>query len=91
MNPLPSVKNILEKRWKINPEPVQPPLILLVSMELGKQKDRYRISIETKADNPLMTVENFNRQFQIGEREKEAVEWGWEQEMGKTTLHLANA
>jgi len=47
-----------------------------VSLELGKQRDQFRISIESKVDNPLATLESFNRQFQIGEKEKEAVEWG---------------
>jgi hypothetical protein len=30
-----------------------------VSLELGKQKDQYKISIESKVENPLMTIENF--------------------------------
>ena len=30
-------------------------------------------------------------QFQLGEKEREAVEWGWEQEMGNTMFHLVNA
>ena len=38
-----------------------------------------------------MTIENFNRQFQIGEKEREAVKWGWEQEMGKTIFQVVNA
>jgi hypothetical protein len=42
-------------------------------------------------DNPLATLESFNRQFQIGENEREAVEWGWNQEMGETVFHLVNA
>ena len=54
-----------------------------VSLELGKQRGQFRISIESKVDNPLATIESFNRQFQIGEKEREAVKWGWEQEMGK--------
>ena len=29
-------------------------------------------------------------QFQLGEKEREAVEWGWEQEMGKTMFHVVN-
>lgn len=29
--------------------------------------------------------------FQIGEKEREAVKWGWEQEMGKTMFHVVNA
>ena len=38
-----------------------------------------------------MTIESFNRQFQVGEKEEEAVKWGWEQEMGKTMFHVVNA
>ena len=38
-----------------------------------------------------MTIESFNKQFQIREKEKEAVKWGWEQEMGKTMFHVVNA
>ena len=30
-------------------------------------------------------------QFQLGEKEREAVEWGWEQEMGKTMFHVVSA
>jgi hypothetical protein len=62
-----------------------------VSLELGKQRDQFRISIESKVDNPLATLESFNRQFQIGEKENEAVKWGWEQEMGNTMFHVVNA
>ncbi len=47
-----------------------------VSSELGIKKDQFRISIESKLDNPLSTIESFNRQFQLGEKEREAVEWG---------------
>lgn len=32
-----------------------------VSLELGKQKDQFRISMQTPVENPLMTMENFNR------------------------------
>jgi hypothetical protein len=62
-----------------------------VSLELGKQKDQFRISRESKVENPLMTIESFNRQFQVGEKEREAVKWGWEQEIGKTMFHVVNA
>ena len=48
-----------------------------VSLELGKQKDQFRISIGSKVDNPLGTIESFNKQFQLGEKEREAVEWEW--------------
>jgi hypothetical protein len=44
-----------------------------------------------KRTNLLTTIESFNRQFQVGEKEREAVEWAWEQEMGKTMFHVVNA
>ncbi len=47
--------------------------------------------MQNKLDNPLATIESFNRQFQIGEKEREAVKWGWEQEMGNTIFHVINA
>ena len=62
-----------------------------VSFELGQQKSQFRISMQTPVDNPIMTIESFNRQFQIGEKEREAVKWGWEQEMGDTMFHVVNA
>jgi hypothetical protein len=30
-------------------------------------------------------------QFQLGEKERDAVEWGWNQEAGNTMFHLVNA
>jgi hypothetical protein len=57
----------------------------------GKQKSQFKISMQTPVENPLMTIESFNRQFQIGEKEREAVKWGWEQEMGNTMFHVVNA
>jgi hypothetical protein len=68
-----------------------PKVLDQVSSELGKQKNQYKISIESKVDNPLATIESFNRQFQIGEKEREAVKWGWEQEAGKTMFHIVNS
>ena len=62
-----------------------------VSFELGQQKSQFRISMHSPEENPLMTLESFNRQFQIGEKEREAVKWGWEREMGKTMFHGVNA
>jgi hypothetical protein len=40
-----------------------------VSLELGKQRDQYRLLIESKVENPLTTIESFNKQFQLGEKE----------------------
>ena len=41
-------------------------------------------SIESQVDNPESTIESFNRQFQLGKTEKEAVEWAWPLEAGDT-------
>ena len=68
-----------------------PKVLERVSFELGQQKSQFRISMQTLVENFLMTIESFNRQFQVGEKEREAVEWGWEQEMGNTMFHVVNA
>jgi hypothetical protein len=51
---------------------------------------QFRISMQTPVEDPLMTIESFNRQFQIGEKGRDAVKWGWEQEMGKCMFHVVN-
>lgn len=38
-----------------------------------------------------MTIESFNWQFQVGEKEREVVKWGWNQEPGNTMFHVVNA
>jgi hypothetical protein len=37
--------------------------------------------MQTPVEKLLVTIESFNRQFQIGEKERELVKLGWEQEM----------
>jgi hypothetical protein len=58
---------------------------------LGKQKDRLKLSLESPVADPLMTIENFNRQFALGEQEKEAVAYAWPQEAGETMFNVVNA
>jgi hypothetical protein len=62
-----------------------------VSLELGKKREQLKVSTESMVDNPAVTMENFNRQFQLNKAEKEAVEWGWSRESGYTMFHLVNA
>jgi hypothetical protein len=50
-----------------------PKVLERVSFELGQRKSQFRISMQTPVENPLMTIESFNKQFQIGEKEREAV------------------
>jgi hypothetical protein len=47
--------------------------------------------MQTPVENPLATLESFNRQFQLGEKERDAVEWGWNQEAGNTMFNVVNA
>jgi hypothetical protein len=51
-----------------------------------ERREQFRISMQTPVENPLMTIESFNRQFQAGEKEREAVKWGWEQKTGNSML-----
>ncbi len=68
-----------------------PEVMKKVSLDLVKQRDQYRISLESRVADPLATIESFNKQFQLGEKEKEAVKWGWLQEVGETMFHVVNA
>ena len=61
-----------------------------VSHELGKQKSQFLLSMESQVDDPVKTIENFNRQFQLKEPERSAVEWAWPQEIGDTMFNIVN-
>jgi hypothetical protein len=54
-----------------------PNVLSEVASQLSLQRDKFRISIESKVDNPLATIQAFNRQFQLSKMEQEAVEWGY--------------
>jgi hypothetical protein len=68
-----------------------PQVLEKVSLELAKKKEQLGISTESMVDNPVITMENINRQFQLSKAEREAVEWGWSRESGYTMFHLVNA
>jgi hypothetical protein len=61
-----------------------------VSYELAAQKHKIGLSMESKVDDPLKTIESFNRQFQLNQPQKEAVEWAWPQEMGDNMFAVVN-
>jgi hypothetical protein len=46
-----------------------------ISYDLDKQKDQFRLSLESKVEHPQLTIDSFNRQFQLGKEEQEAVAW----------------
>jgi hypothetical protein len=62
-----------------------------ISQELRKKKDQFRLSLQSQVQNPLMTLDSFNRQFALTKEEKEAVSWGWNREGGDSMFHVVNA
>ena len=62
-----------------------------VAAQLSRQRDKFRISVESKVDNPFATIESFNRQFQLGQLEKTAVNWGYEFEPKNNMFAIVNA
>jgi len=68
-----------------------PSVLEQVSYEVGKQKHQFKLSAESHVDNPESTIQNFNKQFQLNQFEKEAVERAWPLEMGYTMFNVLNA
>nr|MBI9047765.1 DUF932 domain-containing protein [Anaerolineaceae bacterium] len=52
-----------------------------VAGELDVQQKRFRLSMESKVDNPTSTIQAFNRQFLLKDQEVAAVDWAYPQEM----------
>ena len=61
-----------------------------VSLELGAQRQQFKLSMESPVDEPSATLASFNRQFALNGGEKDAVEWAWPQEAGDTMFHVVN-
>ena len=68
-----------------------PAVLEKVSAELGNKRDQFKISMDSVVDNPDSSMESFNRQFQLNNIEKEAVEWGWCHDVGETMFHVIQA
>ena len=68
-----------------------PNVLEKVSLELGAKREMFRLSMDSAVDNPDSTIESFNRQFQMNKIEKEAVDWGYYQDVGDTMFHIINA
>ena len=67
-----------------------PQVLSNVGQELGRQKDLFRLSLESKVTDPESTINNFNRQFQLGKEETEAVGWALPLEYGQTMFNVVN-
>ncbi len=68
-----------------------PDVMSQLSGELAQQKRQLQFSLESKVDNPDATMLEFNRQFQLSQTERDAVEWGWIFEAGETMFNVVNA
>lgn len=68
-----------------------PERIEQVSRELLGQADQFRFSVTSRVEIPESTIHAFNRQFQLNEKEAEAVGWGFRAEPGNTMYHIINA
>jgi len=62
-----------------------------VSYELGTHRPQFQLSMESPVDDPLSTMNSFNRQFGVNNDEKEALVWAWPYEIGNTMFHVVNA
>ncbi len=67
-----------------------PQVFSTVGGELTFQRDKFKLSLESPVDDPQATLMSFNRQFQLKEPEREAVEWAWPQEAGDTVFAVVN-
>jgi len=65
-----------------------PDIIERLSNELSAQKSQLKFSMDSKVDNPQATIESFNRQFQLKQEERDAVEWAWPHESGGMMFNI---
>jgi len=65
-----------------------PEIIAGLTNELSDQQEKLKFSMGSSVENPLATIEQFNRQFQLGQSEKNAVEWAWPMEQGNTMFNV---
>ncbi|MFC1513475.1 hypothetical protein ACFL5P_00525 [candidate division KSB1 bacterium] len=63
-----------------------PAVINEVSANLGKQKEQFELSMNSPVSSPEMTFKSLNKQYALSEKEREAVEWGYQQEPGNNTM-----
>lgn len=67
-----------------------PNIVSEVSANRDQQGDLFRISLDSKVNDPIKSLESFSRQFLLNEIEKTAVEWAWPQESGETMFNIVN-
>jgi Domain of unknown function (DUF932) len=65
-----------------------PEIISSLANGLSDQQRMLKFSMGSHLDNPIATIEQFIRQFQLGKQEREALEWAWPLEQGSTMFHI---
>lgn len=70
---------------------MMPDVIANLSQDMDRQQNLLKHSKDSSVENPVATIENFNRQFQLKESERQAVEWAWPLEEGKTMFNVMQA
>jgi len=68
-----------------------PEAMISLAGELERQQQQLKFSLASRVENPESTITFFNRQFGLGEHERQAVEWGWIFEAGETMYNIVNA
>jgi hypothetical protein len=67
-----------------------PELIEDTSKGLSIQKKHFELSTKSPVDDPMVTIDSFNRQFKLNEVEREAVQWAHPFESGETMFNIIN-
>jgi len=67
-----------------------PEVLEKLGRELDQQRNQLKLSLESMVENPESTIANFNRQFQLNQVEKEAVDWAIPLEYGNTMFNVIN-
>ncbi|KJS32313.1 MAG: hypothetical protein VR64_07280 [Desulfatitalea sp. BRH_c12] len=57
---------------------------------MTRQRDRFKLSLESPVANPSGTIESFNRQFALKEPERQELNGRGPQEAGDTMFHVVN-
>jgi len=65
-----------------------PRLVTQASDSALRQQQRLSFSLESPVQDPVDTLNRFNRQFQLSEEEQEAVNWALPFEAGQTLFHI---
>ena len=58
--------------------------------QLSEMRHQFKLSMTSSVEDPEATFAALNRQFLVTEGEAKAVEWGFQQEPGKTMFHIVN-